>query len=666
MITQNKLDNTAASAIRLVGIYVQGADGATVSNNMVGNFNGVDAENDTGIWLATGAVNTTVSNNTVTNIAYTGTGANAPFGIRDSGGATASGNSITANTVSNITTSGSSQVFGIENSSGGTLINRNNVQGVINSNTGTFGAYGINISAGNNVVVRNNFISNVTGDMTGGAAFSTTFGIFGLRVAAGTGHQIYNNSVNLYGARTGTATTSLLTAAFAIVGTGSTGMDVRNNVFANNITGGTTLVANVSIYLPSGGTSAMNLTDNKNAYFYGTDAARAGTGQAGTVAGTNFYTSLAALAAYSSTLSVAATNDNASQAYTTAPPFVSNNDLHINNPSSLLLSAGDSIGSVTVDYDSDPRPASNPDIGADEVVQATAGSFPSGTFYNAVLGGGNTLAGNATVTNSLTLTGISNTGANTLTLGCSTTVSGGGMNNYVIGTVAKQFCMPGTFIYPVGTTPDNMFAAGIATPEYSPFTANVTAVGTIPSTLSVKVVDGTLAGSNAMQSVSRYWDVTETGDITADISFTYLDQDVVGTESGFSVLRRESGVTATVLSGSVDTINNIGMATGITNFSQWGVGLLAPTAANAGISGRLTTADGAGIRNATVMLTGGNLTEPRYVRTGTFGAYNFDDLAVGQIYVLTVVSKRYTFANPSIVVNLTESISDANFEANPQ
>ena len=241
LITQNKLDNTATLAIRSTGIYVQGADGATVSNNMVGNFNGADAENDTGIWLATGAVNTTVSNNTVTNIAYTGTSANAPYGIRDSGGAaSASGNSISGNTVSSITTTGGAGVFGIEDSSGGTLINRNNVQGVINSNTGTFSAYGINISAGNNVVVRNNFISNVTGDMTGGLAFSTTFGIFGLRVAAGTGHQIYNNSVNLYGARTGTATTGLLTAAFAIVGTTSTGMDVRNNVFANNITGGTT------------------------------------------------------------------------------------------------------------------------------------------------------------------------------------------------------------------------------------------------------------------------------------------------------------------------------------------------------------------------------------------------------------------------------------------
>ena len=77
-------------------------------------------------------------------------------------------------------------------------------------------------------------------------------------------------------------------------------MDVRNNVFANNITGGTTSIAHVAIFLPSGGTSAMNLTDNKNSYYFGTDAARQGAGQAGTTAGTNFFTTLAALTAYSS------------------------------------------------------------------------------------------------------------------------------------------------------------------------------------------------------------------------------------------------------------------------------------------------------------------------------------------------------------------------------
>src|SRR5204863_3200722 len=110
------------------------------------------------------------------------------------------------------------------------------------------------------------------------------------------------------------AATSLLSAAFGLVSTTSLNCDVRDNIFANNITGGTTSIAHVSAYLPSGGTSTMNLTWNNNAYYFGTDAARQGTGQAGTTAGTNFFTTLAAQAAYTSTLSPAGTNDNASSA----------------------------------------------------------------------------------------------------------------------------------------------------------------------------------------------------------------------------------------------------------------------------------------------------------------------------------------------------------------
>lgn len=386
LITQNKLDTSGANALRNVGVYVQGADGATVSNNTVGNFNATDGESDTGIWFASGTVNSTISGNTVTTLGYTGTSTFPTYGIRDSSSAVASGNNITQNTISSITSNGTPTsgpaAIGIDNLSGGTIIQRNNVQSVIATNTGTYGATGINVSGGNNVVLRNNFVSNVTGDMTGGAAFSTTFGIFGIRVAAGTGHQVYNNSVNLYGARPGTATTSLLTSAFALVGTTSTGLDVRNNIFANNITGGTTSVANVSVYLPSGGTSAMNLTMNNNSYYYGTDAARQGTGQAGTTAGTNFFTTLTALTAYTSTLSAGGTNDNASIASTGAVPFVNDNDLHITN-AAPEFNTGATIASVTIDYDGETRPqGASFDIGADEVTVVPPGTiqFSSATY----------------------------------------------------------------------------------------------------------------------------------------------------------------------------------------------------------------------------------------------------------------------------------------------
>jgi len=365
--TQNTLNTSGANAIRNVGLYMQGVLGATVSQNTVGNFSNTEGENDTGIWLASGTGNSTASGNTVNNLGMTLTTAFAPFGIRESSGLAASGNNIAGNTVTNLSTTGGTGLRGIAVGSGGVTVQSNKIQGIINNNTGTFGSFGIDVVAGNDDVIKNNFVSDVNHNMTGGAAFGPDFGVIGIRLGAGTGHKVYNNSVNLFGPHTGTATTSLLSAAFSISTTAQTGCDVRDNIFANNITGGTTSIAHVSVFLPSGGTSAMNLTWNNNAYFFGTDAARQGVGQAGTTAGTNFFTTLAALTAYTSTLSPAGTNDNASSASTGAVPFLTATDLHL-QPTSPLASAGVPLAGVTTDIDNETRSTTAPSIGADEVV----------------------------------------------------------------------------------------------------------------------------------------------------------------------------------------------------------------------------------------------------------------------------------------------------------
>ncbi len=370
--TQNTLNSTGANAIRDVGLYMQGVNGATISQNTVANIDKINDESDVGIWLATGTTNATVSANTVSGIGYTGTGAFGAIGINVTSSVASANVVVTDNIVSDISSNGGStgslaRGIGVGGATSDLTIEKNDVQGIINTSTGTFPAYGIDVAGGNNITVRNNFVGNVSFNMTGGAAFSTQFGVFGIRVAAGTGHRIYNNSVNLYGALPGTAANSLLTAAFGLVATTSTGVDVRDNLFANNITGGGTSIAHVAVYLPAGGTSAMNLTWNNNAYFSGTDVARQGVGQAGTTAGTNFFTTLPALAAYTGTLSAAGTNDNASQAATAAVPFVSATDLHLQS-SSPLATAGVPLPGVTIDIDDEVRSATAPSIGADEVV----------------------------------------------------------------------------------------------------------------------------------------------------------------------------------------------------------------------------------------------------------------------------------------------------------
>ncbi len=86
------------------------------------------------------------------------------------------------------------------------------------------------------------------------------------------------------------------------------------------------------------------------------------------------------------------------------------------------------------------------------------------------------------------------------------------------------------------------------------------------------------------------------------------------------------------------------------------------TSANSSIAGRVS-ANGKGISRTMVMLSGGNLEEPLYATTNSFGNYNFSDLPVGEIYVITVMSKKYSFSNPSLIINLNESIANADFEA---
>ena len=97
----------------------------------------------------------------------------------------------------------------------------------------------------------------------------------------------------------------------------------------------------------------------------------------------------------------------------------------------------------------------------------------------------------------------------------------------------------------------------------------------------------------------------------------------------------------------------------------WQLQFIPTTAANASISGRVTTADGRGISNAKVVITGNALAQPRIATTGSFGYYTFDGLATGETYVVTVNSKRFTFSSPSQVFSLVDNIADANFTADP-
>jgi subtilisin-like proprotein convertase family protein len=98
---------------------------------------------------------------------------------------------------------------------------------------------------------------------------------------------------------------------------------------------------------------------------------------------------------------------------------------------------------------------------------------------------------------------------------------------------------------------------------------------------------------------------------------------------------------------------------------SWGLEFLSPTAGPADLGGRVTTADGRPIKNARVTASGGGLAQPVSVLTNQFGKFRFDDLPSGQTYVIEVNSKRYTFTNPTRVINLDQDFFGADFVAEP-
>ncbi|HYO07217.1 MAG TPA: hypothetical protein VER14_09550, partial [Phototrophicaceae bacterium] len=54
----------------------------------------------------------------------------------------------------------------------------------------------------------------------------------------------------------------------------------------------------------------------------------------------------------------------------------------------------------------------------------------------------------------------------------------------------------------------------------------------------------------------------------------------------------------------------------------------------------------------------------RMAMTSTFGYFRFADVPAGQTYTISVSGKKYSFTQPSQVLNLTGDTDDLNFVAN--
>jgi CSLREA domain-containing protein len=175
------------------------------------------------------------------------------------------------------------------------------------------------------------------------------------------------------------------------------------------------------------------------------------------------------------------------------------------------------------------------------------------TSSGSVTLGSNLTVGNAS-TGSLTLTnGVVDVGSNTLSLASFPSIFR--TNGYVIGNLQKTFGATGSFTFTVGT------ANG-----YSPLDANVTAG--VGNSLTVKAIQGKHPAFTGANALLRYWTLSNSGSVTANLTFHYLGADVAGVEPNYKVFKYDGSFTKPP-GQSVNTAAHTATVNGVSSFSDW-------------------------------------------------------------------------------------------------
>lgn len=121
---------------------------------------------------------------------------------------------------------------------------------------------------------------------------------------------------------------------------------------------------------------------------------------------------------------------------------------------------------------------------------------------------------------------------------------------------------------------------------------------------------------------------------------------------------RVDGTIGQNLAGTVSTATQFSLRGGF-----WAFQNLSPTAADAAITGRIKMSTGVGVRNVSITLTSAATGEIRFATSSSFGYYHFNDVRVGETYILSVHSRRFTFTPENIAISLFDNFIDADFTA---
>ncbi|MEC5166662.1 hypothetical protein RCH18_002409 [Flavobacterium sp. PL11] len=267
---------------------------------------------------------------------------------------------ISKNTISGVTIASSSIASGILI---GSVINnakiiQNKINDISNTNPAGFGANGIfsNVFVGNgNVLIANNFVSNVTGN--GFPRNNIDDNGYGIVIGnAGTNIKIYHNTVSLRTNQQFTGKPAALNILNSVV---TAAIDLRNNILVNSQT---TIGDKYAIYSDASSTVFSNMDYNN--YF--------SSGQNLSYYLTAAQPNLAALkTAFGGNI----------KSLNISPIFSSTADLHLTAANTSLANLGIALAEVTVDIDEEIRSTTAPNMGADEFTNTLSAK----SFTNSII-----------------------------------------------------------------------------------------------------------------------------------------------------------------------------------------------------------------------------------------------------------------------------------------
>lgn len=131
LVSGNNLSLTGTQAIGGIGVFLRGVDGATLQNNIIGNFRGDELNSDKGIQLSDSVRNTLVSGNRIFNLNYTGSGGRGAHGILVATGFANANLTLVNNIIYNLSGDGNgfTDSLAVENPTGILLMNNSASRG---------------------------------------------------------------------------------------------------------------------------------------------------------------------------------------------------------------------------------------------------------------------------------------------------------------------------------------------------------------------------------------------------------------------------------------------------------------------------------------------------------------------------------------------------------